>query len=54
MAQSESGKKSERQMSYDSTQRWNLRNKTNRKKRQTEKQNLKYREQTDGYLREGR
>ena len=43
----------ERQMLYDFTHMWNLRNKTNRKKIQTKKQTLNYREQTDGYQRGG-
>ena len=51
----------ERQIPYDFTQMWNLRNKTNEQRkegererereRETEKQTLNYREQTDDYER---
>ena len=39
-----------RQIPYDIIHMWNLRNKTNeqRKKRQTKKESLNYREQIDG------
>ena len=42
----------EKEAPYDFTHMWNLRNKTNEhgeKYRQTQKQPLNYREQTDGY-----
>ena len=49
----------ERQIPYDFTHMWNLRNKTNDhrgiiKGRQTKKWTFNYREQTDGYQRGGR
>ena len=47
----------ERQIPYVFTHIWNLRNKTTeeeKKERQTERQTLNYREQTDGYQRGGR
>ena len=48
----------ERQLSYDFTQMWNLRNKTNgqrgeKREGQTKKLSLKYREHTDGHQRGG-
>ena len=50
--------KSERQIPPDSTHKWNLRNKTKgsvgERERQTKKPTCKYRDQTDGYQKEGR
>ena len=48
----------ERQILYDFIHMWNLRNKTNKqrkskRKRQTKKQTLNHRKQTDGYQRGG-
>ena len=51
---------SQRQIQYDFTPMWNLRNKTSKQRRrkrvkgkQTKKQTLNYRQQTDGYQRGG-
>ena len=45
----------ERQIPYNFTHMWNLRNKTNKEKKgQTKKQILKYREQISGYQRRGK
>ena len=41
-------------MLYDFTEMWNLRNKSIKGKRQTKKQTVHYREQTDGYHSRGR